>query len=73
MYYAIGASVSSLHRESTDSPIYMYIHKVYVTIYMYKGALLKLIPANNTSLKVSLSIPTPHTLHLFSNVCKAHV
>ena len=23
MYYAIGASVSSLHRESTDSPIHV--------------------------------------------------
>ena len=26
MYYAIGVSAPSLHRESTDSLMYMYIH-----------------------------------------------
>ena len=32
MYYAIGASVSSLHRESTDSPIFLTLqcHGVYI-------------------------------------------
>ena len=31
MYYAIGVSVSSLHRESTDSPIYLVCLQVSVT------------------------------------------
>ena len=38
MYYTIGASVSSLHRESTDSLIictYMYMYNVYIHVYSY--------------------------------------
>ena len=35
MYYAIGASVSSLHRESTDSPIYIHIQHNIVHVLMH--------------------------------------
>ena len=34
MYYVMRASAPSLHRESTDSLIYIYIYNIYIIIYI---------------------------------------